>query len=114
VKPADAPLSFLLAELMVDNGCKRPGVGKAWADAERLLLEKDERPREEAERLLRWSQGHEFWRSNVRSMPKFREQYDQLRLQAQRGNGAGLHPVDADIARLDAEKRRLEAEEAAA
>jgi len=86
---ADAPLSHLLAALIAQNGSRRPQVGKRWADAERLLLERDKRDRSEAERLIRWCQRDEFWRANVLSMPKFREKYDTLRLQAKRG-GAGL------------------------
>lgn len=114
IRTADAPLSHLLASLIEANGSKCRRVTRRWADAERLMLERDGRDAEEAERLIRWCQGSEFWRANVLSMPKFREQYDQLRLQAQRGNGSGLHAVDADVARLDEEKRRLEAEEAVA
>lgn len=34
-------------------------------------------------RITRWCQGDEFWRSNVQSMPKLREKFDQLRLKAQ-------------------------------
>lgn len=114
ITTADAPLSHLLASLIEANGSKPRRVTQRWADAERLMLERDGRDAEEAERLIRWCQADGFWRANVLSMPKFRERYDQLRLQAQRGNGTGLHAVDADIARLDREKRRLEAEEAAA
>lgn len=80
----DAPLSDLLADLVEANGAKRPTVTRKWADAERLLLERDGRDRDQAEKLLRWCQADEFWRGNVLSMPKFREKYDQLLLQAQR------------------------------
>ena len=83
----DAPLSHLLADLIAFNGSKRPEVGKRWAEAERLMLQRDERDPAEAERLIRWCQDDEFWRSNVLSMPKFREKYDQLRLQSQRRTG---------------------------
>ena len=100
---SDAPLSHLLAHLIEENGSKRPPVGKRWAKAERLMFERDHRPRDEAERLIRWSQADEFWRSNILSMPKFREQYDKLRLQADRPTG-GRSPasrVDRDIAELE-------------
>ena len=75
-----APLSHLLADLVAENdpSGKRPNVSKRWADAERLLVEKDGRRPEEAERLIRWTQNDEFWRGNVLSMPKFREKYGQL------------------------------------
>lgn len=98
---ADAPLSYLLADLIERNGSKRPTVTKRWADAERLLLERDGRDRTEAERLIQWCQADEFWRGNVLSMPKFREKYDRLRLNASRnggpGRGSGEHPADCRI-----------------
>ena len=34
-----------------------------------------------------WCQSDEFWRANILSLPKLREKYDALRLQAQRGSG---------------------------
>lgn len=92
-KAADAPLSNLLADLIAQNGSRRPRIGTRWLDAERLLLERDERDRSEAERLIRWCQADEFWRGNILSMPKFRQKYDQLRLQAQRHNGSTPDPA---------------------
>jgi phage replication O-like protein O len=86
------PLSDLLIELATANGARRlpdPNPApKAWADAERLLITKDGRDPAEAERLLRWCQADDFWRSNILSMPKFRERYDQLLLQAKRSSPA--------------------------
>ena len=82
--PDEAPLCHLLADLIVQNGGRRVRIGKKWATAERLLLDRDERDRSEAEQLVRWCQGNDFWRSNILSMGKFRERYDQLQLQAQR------------------------------
>lgn len=115
IDTADAPLSLLLADLIAQNGSRRPRVGKRWVEAERLLLERDGRDRSEAEQLIRWCQADEFWRSNVLSMPKFREKYDTLRLQAQRGsNGKPAGSLTADLERLEAEKQRLLREEKAA
>lgn len=78
----DAVLSVILADLIEENGANRPKVSRKWADAERLMLDRDHRDPVEAERLIRWSQASEFWRANILSMPKFREKYDQLLLQA--------------------------------
>lgn len=75
-------LCDLLADLIEANGSKRPTVTKAWRDAARLMLDKDERDPVKAENLIRWCQADDFWRSNVLSMPTFREKYDQLRLKA--------------------------------
>lgn len=71
-----------LAKLIIDNGSKPPTIGKAWRDAARLMLDKDGRDFDKAMRLIEWSQAHQFWKSNILSMPTFREKYDQLRLQA--------------------------------
>lgn len=92
VDAVGAPLCRLLCELIVANGSKEPTISIAWRDAERLMLERDGRDFDQAEALLRWAQGHEFWRSNVLSMHKFRAQYDQLRLQAEREGGLRAVP----------------------
>lgn len=77
-----AELCQLLADLVEENGSKRPAVTKAWRDSARLLLDRDGRELDAAKRLVRWTQGDSFWRSNVLSMPTFRKQYDRLRLAA--------------------------------
>lgn len=82
-------LCALLADLIEANGSKRPSVSKGWLDAARLMLDRDGRELEKAERLLRWCQADEFWRANILSMPKFREKYDQLRLQAEKERTGG-------------------------
>lgn len=112
---AKAPLSHLLADLIAvnDPNGKRPKVTKRWADAERLLIDRDGRTAEQVEAIIRWSQADEFWRANVLSMAKLREKFAQLWQQAQRRNGA-RSGVSADISRLEEHRRRLAAEEAAA
>ena len=83
--PDDVPMHLcrMLCDLIEGNGSKRPNITKAWHDAARLMLDKDDRDPDKAARLIRWCQDDEFWRSNILSMPKFREKYDQLRLQAE-------------------------------
>lgn len=110
-KPADSPLSALLADLIEKNTGRRPRPGKRWADAERLLFSRDDRDPAQAERLLRWCQNDEFWRSNILSMTKFREKYDQLLLTAKRAQGQKSKepPGMANARRLAAEAERLEA-----
>ncbi len=95
VDTSDAPredvmsLCVLLADLIERNGSKRPNIGKGWLDAARLMLDADGRDLEKAARLIRWCQDDEFWRSNILSMPKFREKYDQLRLAAEKRRTGG-------------------------
>lgn len=95
----EAPLCHLLADLLVANGVRRPRVGERWMTAERLLLDRDKRDRSEAERLIRWCQADSFWRANVLSMSKFREKYDQLRLQSQRSAGSTTRESPSDLIR---------------
>ena len=75
---------MLLAALMRERDPKAKipktaAAWKRWQDAARLLIDSDERHFEEAEQVLRFSQADEFWKTNILSMPKFREKYDQLR-----------------------------------
>ena len=80
-----------LADRIVANGSKQPNIGKGWIDAARLLLDRDARDLDEAHRLIDWCQDDSFWRTNILSMPKFREKYDALRLKA----GAAVVAGDA-------------------
>lgn len=73
-----------LADRIEANGVKRPTITKAWRDAARLMLDRDERTVGDVLAAINWSQADEFWRANILSMPKLRQKYDQLRLQANR------------------------------
>jgi hypothetical protein len=115
----DAPLSELLADLVATNDPdgKRPTVSKAWIEAEDRMLRLDGRKPKEAERLIRWTQNDEFWRGNVRSMPKFREKYGQLYLAAvedSKKRKAKGSPGMAQAHRFAEKARQAEAAEAAA
>ncbi|TYK45200.1 hypothetical protein [Actinomadura decatromicini] len=72
-----------LADRVEQHGSKRPSITKKWRDSARLLIDSDKRSEEQIHRAIDWCQDDEFWRGNVMSMPKLREQYDKLRLQAQ-------------------------------
>lgn len=73
-----------LADRIEANGSKRPTITKKWRDAARLLLDKDGRTEDQVRAAIDWCQADEFWRGVVMSMPKLRDKYDQLRLQARR------------------------------
>lgn len=77
-------LCSLLADLVEANGSKRPTVTNRWRDSARLLLDKDGRDAKDVARVIRWSQASDFWSPNILSMPKLREKFDTLRLQAER------------------------------
>ncbi len=84
VRPDVARLCTILADLVEGNGSKRPNIGKGWHEAARLMLNVDHRPVAECVALLQWTQSDAFWKSNILSMPKFREKYDTVRLQRDR------------------------------
>jgi len=89
-----------LADRIVSNGSRKPSITKAWRTEARLLLDNDKRSNEQAHTLIDWCQDDKFWKSNVRSMVKFREQYDALRLTAEergdlRGRAAGINTSGA-------------------
>jgi hypothetical protein len=73
-----------LADRIEGNGSKRPNITKKWRTEARLLLDKDGRTVEQVVKAIDWCQDDTFWKANVLSMPKLREQYDRLRLDAQR------------------------------
>lgn len=95
-RPDVLHLCNLLADLIEENGSKRPTVGKTWLDAARLMIDKDRREPAKAENLIRWCQASSFWRGNILSMPKFRDQYDTLRLQALREHEEKKPRIDPD------------------
>lgn len=94
-----------LADRIEGNGSKRPPIRQAWRDAARLMLDRDGRTEADVHAAIDWCQDSEFWRGNVLSLPKLREKYDQLRLQAtrertsapQRANGSNDQYLAAEM-----------------
>lgn len=78
-----------LADRIEANGSKRPTITKTWRTAARLMIDKDGHTPDQIHAAIDWAQDNEFWRANILSMPKLRDQYDQLRLQAQRQPSGG-------------------------
>lgn len=77
----------LLDTCLEQNGFKKPSRTKKNTDAARLLIDKDGYSREQVAWMIRWATNHEFWRTNILSMSKLREKFDQLKGQAGVGNG---------------------------
>lgn len=95
-----------LANRIEANGSKRPNIGKGWLDAARLMLDNDDRSEQQIHAAIDWSQSDDFWKANIQSMPKLREKYDVLRLQAQRGTKARSNgDIDWDAAMQRAKAR---------
>lgn len=72
-----------LADCVASNTGKRPNITSKWRDEARRLIDIDKVEPDEAERVMRWATSDSFWRSNIMSMPKFREKYTQLKLRSE-------------------------------
>jgi hypothetical protein len=71
-----------LAERIAANGYENPEITKDWRDAARLMIDTDKRREDQVHKAIDWCQSSEFWRKNVRSMPKLREKYVRLQMEA--------------------------------
>jgi hypothetical protein len=87
----------LLDTCLEQNGFKKPSRTKKNADAARLLLDKDGYKVEQVAWMIRWATNHEFWRSNIMSMSKLREKFDQLKAQAGVGAKAPAAGFNGEI-----------------
>lgn len=79
---------------IIENGSKT-SITDRWRTEARLLIDRDGRDLNEALNLIDWCQQDQFWRSNILGMPKFRQQYDQLRLKSEQpraSNNNGHQP----------------------
>lgn len=77
-------LTRQIARRIKANGFKVPDPNRKahaeWLIAMDRLLRIDKADPDEVAEVIDWSTEHGFWRSNIRSATKFREQYPQLRL----------------------------------
>lgn len=55
---------------------------ESWANELRLLRTADLKEEKTIEYLLRWCQGHHFWKTNILSAKTFREKWDRLYMQS--------------------------------
>ena len=81
-----------LADRVAADGSRRPTISKAWRDAARLMLDRDGRTEAQIHTAIDWCQDDDFWRSNILSMPKLRERYDQLKKAAHRSTSRPDRP----------------------
>lgn len=101
----------VLEEELARNGNKIPRRTKRNIDAARLLIDRDGKTVDQIVRAIRWSQADEFWRSNILSMSKLREKYDQLRLAADRKRSSSRGSKDDQALAVLAMGARLQQQE---
>lgn len=83
-----------LADCIEANTGERPRYGKRWRTSARLLIDRDQRTEQQVHDCIEWCQADNFWCTNILSMPKLREKYTQLRMQAQaQARSPGLRAV---------------------
>jgi hypothetical protein len=82
-------IDHLMAALKA-NDVRKAKSSKAWEDAARLMIDKDGYTVEQIKWITDWATNNHFWKGNILSMPKLREKFDQLKIQAvEEANGGG-------------------------
>lgn len=69
-----------LFEKIKENNLKQkePSSFDSWANNVRLMRERDNRTLQEIKDVIDWCQNDSFWKSNILSTAKLRQQFDQL------------------------------------
>lgn len=102
-------LGDLLADLIADNGARRPKVSKAWITTLDRMIRIDERSPDQIENAIRWAMAHTFWSTNILSPDALRRHYERMRLQAMRDQQSagprGLSGVRDFLASLEDQPR---------
>lgn len=81
-----------LRDHIAGNTAKTPNITAKWRTEARLLLDRDGIPFDEAARVLDWCQLDQFWKSNILSMPKFREKFSALQIKAHQQSNVAQFP----------------------
>jgi hypothetical protein len=63
-----------------DPNYQQPNLDK-WANDIRLMMERDNRPYNEIDKVIDWCQDDAFWHKNILSTGKLREQFSRLRME---------------------------------
>lgn len=71
---------------------KQPNM-QTWCKDFDAIMRIDERDFKEVQELITWAQAHYFWKSNILSAKKLRDQYDKLAIQKQEA----MHPAQKSV-----------------
>lgn len=66
-----------------------------WAKDVRLMIDSDRRTLEEIQSVFKFLKVSEFWKSNIQSIKKLREQFEKLYLQSKQSNDYGTNQLTA-------------------
>lgn len=88
-------LSFFLLKKIRERkpDFKTPNL-KNWATEVKRMLNGDGRSEERIKAVIEWSQGDPFWKNNILSTAKLREQFDQLELRMEKSNASAYGVQD--------------------
>lgn len=75
---------YHMANSVCERTGRRPRITKKWLDSARLMIDRDGRTPDQIHAAIDWVHNSEFWRANILSIPKLREKWDTLKLQAER------------------------------
>lgn len=73
-----------MADSVAARTGRRPRVTKRWRDAARLMIDRDNRPTDQIHAAIDWVAQSDFWAANILGLPKLREKWDTIYLQARR------------------------------
>lgn len=73
-----------MADSVAARTGRRPRVTKRWRDAARLMIDRDNRPTDQIHAAIDWVAQSDFWAANILGVPKLREKWDTIYLQARR------------------------------
>ena len=73
-----------MAESVAARTGRRPRITKRWRDAARLMIDRDQRPTDQIHASIEWVAQSDFWAANILGLPKLREKWDTIYLQARR------------------------------
>lgn len=73
-----------MADSVAARTGRRPRITKRWRDAARLMIDRDQRPTDQIHAAIDWVAQSDFWAANILGLPKLREKWDTIYLQAWR------------------------------
>lgn len=73
-----------MADSVAARTGRRPRITKRWRDAARLMIDRDQRPTNQIHAAIDWVAQSDFWAANILGLPKLREKWDTIYLQARR------------------------------
>lgn len=88
--PVGASLASLLKQRILENNPEEritDDQARKWGLVADLMMRRDNRTEQRVREVIEWSQRDSFWKTNIRSMKKLREQFGQLTGKMRAGRG---------------------------